>query len=50
VYGCRPSSSTRRLAEVIVELVADEFIAERVRLALAEVAELARLVRWKSQG
>jgi hypothetical protein len=27
-------------------VVADEFIAERIRLALAEIAELSRLVAW----
>jgi hypothetical protein len=38
------------LAASQVELgnaMADEFIAERIRLALAEVAELSRLVAWK---
>jgi hypothetical protein len=29
------------------EVASDEFIAERIRLAEAEIAELRRLVAWK---
>jgi hypothetical protein len=45
--GCHAGLLAASQVEFVGDVVADEFIAERIRLALAEVAELSRLVAWK---
>jgi hypothetical protein len=45
--GSRAELLAASQVELVGDVVADEFIAERIRLALAEIAELGRLVAWK---
>jgi len=45
--GCHAELLAASQVELDDDVAADEFIAERIRLALAEVAELSRLVAWK---
>jgi hypothetical protein len=45
--GCHAELLAASQVELDGDVAADEFIAERIRLALAEVAELSRLVAWK---
>jgi hypothetical protein len=45
--GCHAELLAASQVELDDDVAADEFIAERIRLALAEIAELSRLVAWK---
>jgi hypothetical protein len=45
--NCRTELLAAGQVEFADEVASDEFIVERMRLALAEIAELSRLVGWK---